>query len=97
MTTHTHTGPNNRVVTHNHSNGEWAHMHGSLQPLERWTWGPVPEYVVTFDSRPVYGPGAIEGLQRMPLADAYGVLSEAGRIPKRGRIVNARTLETVED
>ena len=53
-------------------------------------------YVVTFDPRPVAGPGAIDGLRRMPLDGARGVLTEAGRIPKHGRIVNADTLR-VED
>jgi hypothetical protein len=52
-------------------------------------------YVVTFDPRPVTGPGAIEGLRRMPLDEARGVLTEAGRIPKHGRIVNAVTLDVV--
>jgi hypothetical protein len=52
-------------------------------------------YVVTFDPRPVTGPGAIEGLRRMPLDEARGVLTEAGHIPKHGRIVHAVTLEIV--
>jgi hypothetical protein len=52
------------------------------------------EFVVTFDPRPVYGPGAIDGLRRMSLADARALLDLAASIPKRGRIVNAATLET---
>jgi hypothetical protein len=52
-------------------------------------------YVVTFDPRPVTGPGAIAGLRLMSLDEAHGLFTEAGRIPKHGRIVNAVTLEEV--
>ena len=50
-------------------------------------------YVVTFDPRPVTGPGAIGGLRRMTLREARDVLTLAASIPKRGRIVDAETLE----
>ena len=50
-------------------------------------------YVVTFDQRPVTGPGAVDGLRRMTLAEARKLRDYAARIPKRGRIVNTETLE----
>lgn len=56
--------------------------------------GPA-QYVVTFDPRPVAGPGAIEGLRRMTLAEAHATLTVADRIPKSGRIIDAVTLATV--
>lgn len=56
----------------------------------------MSQYVVTFDPRPVVGPGALTGLRRMNLAEAQRLLSEAARIPKRGRIVDAETLEVVQ-
>ena len=52
----------------------------------------LPDYVVTFDPRPVAGPGAIKGLRRMTLSDARSLRADAVR---DGRIVNVRTLETV--
>ena len=52
-------------------------------------------YVVTFDPRPVAGPGAIAGLRRMSLDDARRLLADAARIPHHGRIIDADTLETV--
>lgn len=55
------------------------------------------EYVVTFDPRPITGPGAIEGLRRMSLEDAQDLLSWAARIPKHGRIVHAETLSPQRD
>lgn len=51
------------------------------------------EYVVTFDRRPVAGPGAIEGLKRMPLAEAHSLVTDTH--PRHGRIVNAKTLEVL--
>ena len=53
-------------------------------------------YVVTFDRRPVVGPGAIDGLRQMSLAEARKLVAEAGRIPKYGRIISTETLEEVE-
>ena len=53
------------------------------------------QYVVTFDPRPAYGPGSVDGLRRMTLADARDLLADALLIPKHGRIVNAATLETI--
>lgn len=53
-------------------------------------------YVVTFDPRPVSGPGAIAGLQRMTLDQARETLTIAARIPKRGRIIDAATLSEVD-
>jgi hypothetical protein len=55
----------------------------------------MAEYVVTFDPRPIVGPGAIDQLRRMPLADAEATLALAARIPKHGRIVDADTLEII--
>jgi hypothetical protein len=52
-------------------------------------------YVVTFDPRPVAGVGSIKDLRPMTLDDARALLAHAARIPKRGRIINTRTLETV--
>jgi hypothetical protein len=54
---------------------------------------PDALYVVTFNPRPIAGPGAISGLRRMPLDEARKVLTLAARIPKHGRIVDAATLE----
>ena len=56
----------------------------------------LPRYVVTFDPRPVTGPGALEGLRRMPKVEALNLLETARRIPKNGRVVDAVTFETVE-
>lgn len=47
-------------------------------------------YVVTFDMR---NPTTISNLRRMTLAEARDLLALAGRIPKRGAIVNADTLQ----
>lgn len=55
----------------------------------------MSKYVVTFDPRPVVGPGAIAGLRRMTLTEAREVIAMAARIPKRGRIIDAETLEQV--
>lgn len=52
-------------------------------------------YVVTFDPRPVAGPGAIDGLRRMTLREARRVLVLAASIPKHGRIIDADTLAEV--
>lgn len=52
-------------------------------------------YVVTFDSRPVIGPGALTGLKRMPLADARKLKEDAARIPKWGHIIDTETLTEV--
>lgn len=52
-------------------------------------------YVVTFNPRPVTGPGSIDGLRRMTLPDARALRTEASRIPKSGRIVDAETLEVI--
>lgn len=52
----------------------------------------LPDYVVTFDPRPVAGPGALKGLRRMTLSDARSLRADAVR---DGRIVNASTLATV--
>lgn len=54
------------------------------------------EYVVTFDRRPVAGPGAITGLRRMTLDDARKVVVLASRIPKTGRIIDAGSLQEIE-
>lgn len=54
------------------------------------------EYVVTFDRRPVSGPGAITGLRRMTLADAQETVAIASRIPKTGRIINAISLHEIK-
>lgn len=52
-------------------------------------------YVVTFDPRPVAGPGAIAGLKRMTLTEARKLRAFA--MPTMvGRVVNATTLDTVE-
>ena len=49
-------------------------------------------YVVTFDPRPVTGPGAIKGLRRMTLDEARKLKADA--LPYRdGRIVEADTLQ----
>jgi hypothetical protein len=53
-------------------------------------------YVVTFDQHPVVGIGALSGLRRMTLTDARSLIALAGRIPKRGRIIDAETLAVVE-
>jgi hypothetical protein len=53
-------------------------------------------YVVTFDQRPVVGIGALSGLRRMTLIDARSLIALAGRIPKRGRIIDVETLAVVE-
>jgi hypothetical protein len=50
-------------------------------------------YVVTFARGSIAGPGALNGLRRMPLADARGLRGFAA--PMRGRIVNATTLREV--
>jgi len=52
-------------------------------------------YVVTFDRRPVAGPGALDGLRRMDLDEARSTLRLASRIPKHGRIIDTQTLEPV--
>lgn len=53
------------------------------------------QYVVTFDRRPVVGPGALDGLRRTTLEFARETLRIASRIPKHGRIIDAETLEEV--
>lgn len=50
-------------------------------------------YVVTFARGPITGPGALDGLRRMSLADARTLLVTAAGIPKAGRIVHALTLD----
>jgi hypothetical protein len=52
----------------------------------------LPDYVVTFNPRPVVGPGCLKGLRRMTLADARSLRADAIR---DGRIVHAGTLATV--
>lgn len=54
------------------------------------------EYVVTFDQRPVSGPGAITGLRRMTLDDARETVAIASRIPKAGRIIDAGSLHEIK-
>jgi len=54
-----------------------------------------PTYVVTFNPDRIAGPGAIDGLRRMTLADARKLVAGAALIPMHGRIVNAETLEVV--
>lgn len=51
--------------------------------------------MVTFDRRPVVGPGALGGLRRMTLDEARRTVRLAARIPKRGRIINAMTLAEI--
>jgi hypothetical protein len=51
------------------------------------------EVVVTFDPRPVIGPGAIDGLRRMSLDAAHKLVADAR--PRRGRIVRVETLEVI--
>lgn len=50
-------------------------------------------YVVTFDPRPVVGPGALDGLRRMTLPEAQEIKALALRIPKHGRVIDVETLE----
>ena len=52
-------------------------------------------YVVTFDPRPICGPGSVDYLRRMTLAEARETLRIAARIPMHGRIVDVDTLEVV--
>jgi hypothetical protein len=52
-------------------------------------------YVLTFDPRPVTSAEALNGLRRMPLAEARDLSAEAARIPMHGRIIDAETLEVV--
>ncbi len=56
----------------------------------------LTHYVVTFDPRPVIGPGALDGLKRMPLADARKLKSDAALIPKWGHIIDTNTLTEVQ-
>ncbi len=58
---------------------------------------PAPAvYVVTFDPRPIAGAGSIQGLARMTLSDARALVADAARVPKRGRIVHAETLDVID-
>lgn len=66
-----------------------------LTPAERLPFDDPAEYVVTFDRRPIHGPGAISGLRRMTLADALETVAIASRIPKTGRIIDADSLQEV--
>jgi hypothetical protein len=50
-------------------------------------------YVVTFDRRPIHGPGALTGLRRMTLDDARRLVAFAH--PRTGRIVHVGTLAVV--
>lgn len=50
-------------------------------------------HVVTFDPRPVTGPGALDGLRRMSLQEAREL--QRGAFPRIGRIINADTLAEV--
>ncbi|MET8841473.1 hypothetical protein ABZW67_15435 [Streptomyces rubiginosohelvolus] len=52
-------------------------------------------FVVTFDRRPA-GPEAATGLRRMTLTEARELVALAGRIPKRGKILRASDLSTVQ-
>lgn len=52
-------------------------------------------FVVTFDSRPVAGPGAIAGLRRMTFEEARKVHTRAAGDSRHGRIINAETLAEV--
>lgn len=50
------------------------------------------DYVVTFDTRSPITEGTIRQLRRMTIGDAQALLVLASFIPKRGVIVNAKTL-----
>lgn len=52
-------------------------------------------YVVTFSREAIVGPGAVDGLRRMTLADARSLVGYAARIPKHGRVIDAHTLEVI--
>lgn len=56
----------------------------------------TPRYVVTFDPRPVTGPGALNGLRRMSKDEALALVKTARRIPKTGRVIDALTFETID-
>ncbi|MEU5036590.1 hypothetical protein AB0G48_20925 [Streptomyces rubiginosohelvolus] len=53
-------------------------------------------FVVTFDRRRPAGPKAVTGLRRMTLTEARDLVALAGRIPKRGKILRASDLSTVQ-
>lgn len=53
-------------------------------------------FVVTFNPRPITGPGSVDQLRQMSLQEARELVAYAASIPKHGRIVNVETLEVVE-
>lgn len=57
--------------------------------------GDTAEYVVTFDTRRIDGPGAVKWLRRMTLDEARELVWFAAPT-HTGRIVNAETLEVVQ-
>lgn len=55
-----------------------------------------PVHAVTFDPRPIAGPGSLDGLRRMTLADARSLVEDAAKgRRRRGRIIDTRTLAEV--
>jgi hypothetical protein len=52
-------------------------------------------YVVSLDTRPIAGPGALTGLRRMSLTEAREVAALAVRALRRPRIVHVDSLTVV--